>query len=267
MTTARNTSSTDADAAAVIASARAGEPDRYLAALLSPHPQREALLALAAFSSEIRRIPLAVHEPAMGDIRLQWWRDALSLPPELRSGHPVADAVRTAASSSQLPVHLLETLIDASFPSEDPTGGSEEHLLAWLRQTEGSLFALAGQVLALPVGPDAEAAYAAAGYAYGLARLLMEQAAAVAVTEPAQSRRPALFEARATEIRHNLAQARQFAAGLPRAKRVAFLPLALVESYLRALARAGHRFEPKAAGVAPLTRVCRIAAAHLLGGV
>src|SRR5262249_11917100 len=133
VTTARNTSSTDADSAAVIASARAGEPDRYLAALLSPHPQREALLALAAFSSEIRRIPLDVHEPAMGDIRLQWWRDALSLPPELRSGHPVADAVRTVAASYQLPGHLLEGLIDASFPTDGPTGGGEESLISYLR--------------------------------------------------------------------------------------------------------------------------------------
>ena len=59
--------------------ARAGEPDRYLAALLAPAPQREALLAMAAFATELARIPRrAVREPFMGEVRLQWWRDALS---------------------------------------------------------------------------------------------------------------------------------------------------------------------------------------------
>ena len=53
----------------------------------------------------------------MGEIRLQWWRDALALPPALRTGHPVADAVREAAHSHQLPADLLEALIDAPLPS------------------------------------------------------------------------------------------------------------------------------------------------------
>ena len=60
---------------AVIAAARAGEPDRYLAALLAPPALRPALLALAAFSAEIRRIPLLVHEPAMAAIRAGIYRD------------------------------------------------------------------------------------------------------------------------------------------------------------------------------------------------
>ena len=78
------------NAETIAAAARAGEPDRYLAALLSPAPARPALLALAAFSAEIGRVPfVAANEPAIGEIRLQWWREALdpARPPALPDRH------------------------------------------------------------------------------------------------------------------------------------------------------------------------------------
>ena len=79
---------------AVAASARSGEPDRYLAALLAPPDARPHLLALAAFSSELARVPsLVTREPAMGEIRLQWWRDALA----------ASDASRAPAIPSPTP--------------------------------------------------------------------------------------------------------------------------------------------------------------------
>jgi hypothetical protein len=67
------------------------------------------------------------------------------------------------------------------------------------------------------------------------------------------------------QIRRDLDVARQFTATLPRAWRVAFLPLALVEPYLRVLERSGGALLREETRVAPLTRVCRIAAAHLFG--
>ena len=57
--------------------ARELDYDRYLAALLAPRAARDGLMALAAFHGEIARIPRTVREPGVGDIRLQWWRDAL----------------------------------------------------------------------------------------------------------------------------------------------------------------------------------------------
>jgi 15-cis-phytoene synthase len=54
-------------------------------------------------------------------------------------------------------------------------------------------------------------------------------------------------------------------ANLPRELRLAFLPLALVETYLRALERPGRDVLRAPAGIAPLTRVFKIAAAHWLG--
>src|SRR5581483_4773128 len=89
---------------AVLQSARAGEPDRYLAALLAPAAARAHLLALAAFSSELGRVASAVtREPLMGEIRLQWWRDALEPGASGEpTGNPVADAVRTAVTAHDL---------------------------------------------------------------------------------------------------------------------------------------------------------------------
>ncbi|HSF02040.1 MAG TPA: squalene/phytoene synthase family protein, partial [Solirubrobacterales bacterium] len=92
----------------VRATARAHERDRYLAALLARGQPRDDLLALVAFAAEIGRIGSLVSEPAMGEIRLQWWRDALRNPdPATKSGHPVADLTRAAVRRHGLPPGLL----------------------------------------------------------------------------------------------------------------------------------------------------------------
>jgi phytoene synthase len=74
-----------------------------------------------------------------------------------------------------------------------------------------------------------------------------------------------LLGAYRAHIAQSLVSARRLAAQLPRRARIAFLPLALVGPYVRAQERAGRhslREEPR---IAPLTRVCRIAAAHAFG--
>jgi 15-cis-phytoene synthase len=300
---------TPEDAAAeVAAAARAGEPDRYLAALLAPEPQRRALLALAAFSAELARIPhRAVREPFMGEIRLQWWREALGLSERLSedpvgnaaageaSGHPgaestghsVADAMRRAARTHALPAALLGTMIDARalelvpVPFEDTAA-----LYDFLWKTEGVLFALAGRVLGLGPSPDLDAASAAAGRAYGMARLLVglprslslgrlplaqaEIAAAgltaeelLASTGGAKS--AALLQTYVAQIRGNLPEARGLVHRLPRRARLPFLPLALVGPYVRMLERRGGAALREEVEIVPLTRVWRVATAHLLG--
>lgn len=56
----------------------AREPDRYFAATLAPEARRYDLIALTAFAAELANIPTQVREPLAGEIRLQWWRDALA---------------------------------------------------------------------------------------------------------------------------------------------------------------------------------------------
>jgi phytoene synthase len=278
----------DGDAAAVVAVARAGEPDRYLAALLAPPPQRGALLALAAFAAELARIPrLVVREPLMGEVRLQWWRDALELAEGQRAGHRVADAVRVAARNYELPPALLDGLIDArGLELRGDSFADDQVLHDFLWKTEGALFALACRVIGLAAGRDVDSACTASAQAYGIARLLLglprslvlgriplprAQIAAAGLTAEELLAGTAEFETTRlltlyhAQIRGSFASAHRFAAQLPRRQRVAFLPLALVGPYVRALERQGSAALREEVRVAPLTRVRRIAAAHLFG--
>jgi phytoene synthase len=271
------------------ASARTSEPDRYLAALLAPAPARPGLLALAAFAAEIGNVPRLVRrEPAMGEIRLQWWRDALALPHTERTGNPVADAVRAAMLAHALPRELLDGPIDAR--AGELPGGSvadDDALREYLWKSEGTLFALGGRILANDAEPGLNAAADAAGQVYGLARLLQRlpgtlargriplprtrlAAAGVAPDEllsgsGAEGLGGLLAGLRA-EARTHLVAARQHVARLPKGVRLAFLPLALVEPYLRALDR--QRGDPlrQETGIAPITRIAKIALGHWWSG-
>jgi 15-cis-phytoene synthase len=274
--------------AEVAAIARAGEPDRYLAALLAPAPQREALMALAAFATELARIPhRAVREPFMGEIRLQWWRETLALREDESAGHVVADAVRRAARRHDLPPVLLRGMIDARASELLATPFHDEAALHdFLHRTEGAQFALACRVAGPDALPDIEAACTAAGRAYGLARLLLglhrdlalgrvplaqSQVAAAALTPrellagAADDKVEALVRAHVAHIRGNLAEARRSVRALPRPARTAFLPLALVGSYVRLLEHQGGGALRAELEIVPLTRVWKIAMAHLLG--
>src|SRR5262245_33452903 len=91
---------------AVIEAARTHERDRYLSALLAPSAVRADLLVLAAYLGEVRRIPLAVHEAAVGEMRLQWWRDTLA-GNNPSAGHPVADAMIGVVERRQLDRNLI----------------------------------------------------------------------------------------------------------------------------------------------------------------
>lgn len=272
---------------AVVRSARAGEPDRYLAALLAPASSRPHLLALAAFSSELARIAAAVtREPTMGEIRLQWWRDALQ-PDAGRTGNPVADVLCEAVAQANLPrAPLLEAIEARALDLATQPLADDAALAAYLWATEGTMFEVAAQVLDRRGGADLHPAAEAAGHAYGRARLLLGLPHALARgrlplprtrIEAAGLPADALLAGEGgeriagvladlhAEARSALATARGHVAHLPREMRVAFLPLALVEPYLRALERPGRDVLRMPAGIAPLRRVLRIAAAHWLG--
>ena len=280
-----------AAADAVVACARAGEPDRYLAALLAPPPARPHLLALAAFASELARVPALVrHEPAMGAIRLQWWRDALEASDQWAlTGNPVADALRASIDACQLPCAVLVEAIDARELDLKRRGLADEAALAaYLWKSEGALFALAAGILSGGREVDLRPAALAGGQAYGLARLLTGLPYALArgrVPLP-QSRLDAanvssaellcgdegdklkaLLANLCAEAREALARSRKQVANLPRLARPAFLPLALVETYLRALERPARSVLRAPAEVGPLVRVWRIAVAHWLGRI
>ena len=83
---------------------RRGDADRFLSALFAPAAQRANLMALYAFNLEVARTREMVHEPMLGEIRLQWWQEAIA---EIYAGrsrqHPVCLALADAIVGASLP--------------------------------------------------------------------------------------------------------------------------------------------------------------------
>jgi phytoene synthase len=269
--------------------ARNGEPDRYLSALLASAEVRPLLLALAAYSAELRHIPEAVkREPMMGEIRLQWWRDTLhALAKGERIGHPVADVLGEGIRDGQLPLGLLLDVTDArAFDLTPGPFANQQALQVYLEHTECTLFLLATRVLG-GAGATFDLACRAAGEAYGLARLLVDLPHALArgclrlpVTAGGSAELALvlrsgrsddavrqLLAGLACRARRMLATARQTVHGMPRDMRVAFLPLALVEPYLAACEKEGRDPLHQVCEVTPIVRVWRIAIGHWLGRI
>ena len=93
---------------------RAADRDRYFATLVLPEAERSAITALYAFNADIAAIRDRAKEAAAGEIRLQWWRDAL-----VGEGHgavranPLADALLDVIADYGLPVPGLVRMLDA----------------------------------------------------------------------------------------------------------------------------------------------------------
>jgi phytoene synthase len=129
---------------------RQHDKDRYLAGLLVPAAKRKHLFALYAFNYEIARIRELVHEPMPGELRLQWWRDALE--GHARGDvarHPVASALLAAIEKFSLPRAQCSELIDAhTFDLYDDPMPDIAQLEIYCDSTAGALFRLAVTLLA-----------------------------------------------------------------------------------------------------------------------
>ena len=157
----------------IIAMARDGEPERYLAATLSPRPVRGALIAVAAFAADLRRIPNVVQEPMMGEVRLQWWRDAIAnFDTTEATGHPIADALAVAARTHGLPKLQLTAMTEArAFDLYDDPMPDDATFAGYLTKTEAIPFALAQTILG---GSQAPLLSDLGARTYGQARVLAD---------------------------------------------------------------------------------------------
>ncbi|HEY0527125.1 MAG TPA: phytoene/squalene synthase family protein [Stellaceae bacterium] len=100
---------------ALAALVRQRDPDRYLTALFAPDDRRDGLFALGALNFEVAKTREAVTEPMLGQIRLQWWRDAVE---EIYAGKPVrrhetAQALADAVRRYGLTRYHVDRIIDA----------------------------------------------------------------------------------------------------------------------------------------------------------
>jgi phytoene synthase len=93
---------------------RRDDPDRFLTGLFAPADRRESLWAILAFNLEVAKTRERVREPILGQMRLQWWRDAVG---EIFAGRPREHAVVAALSQAvrahDLPRAAMDRLIDA----------------------------------------------------------------------------------------------------------------------------------------------------------
>ena len=67
----------DADLVACAGIVEHGDPDRFAACMALPLSARGKLFPLYALNVEIARAPWVTKEPAIAEIRLQWWSDVL----------------------------------------------------------------------------------------------------------------------------------------------------------------------------------------------
>ena len=86
---------------------RKGDPDRFAAAMAAPVAARRVLFPLYAFNVEVARAPWVSSEPMIGEMRLQWWRDALE---EISKGGPVRKHEVTTPLSEVLDAATAESL-------------------------------------------------------------------------------------------------------------------------------------------------------------
>lgn len=241
--------------------------DRYLATLLLKPPAREAVQALYAFAADVASVRDRVSEPAPGEVRLQWWADAIA-----DTGHgevrrnPLAAALLDTIDRYDLPSGPLLRLVAARrFDLYDDPMPDIATFEGYAGETASVLYQLAA--LVLNAGNDAGAADAAGhlgvaqalvghlralGFnaARGAIFLPLEVFSAHGVTEAElfAGRRSERLAAAAAQLRElaegHLARARAEIAKLPRAVRPGFAPVAVLAPTLNRL---------KKHGAAPLT--------------
>jgi 15-cis-phytoene synthase len=238
---------------------RAADKDRFLATLFAPAEHRGALHALYAFNLEVARVREAVHEPLAGEIRLQWWSDALDGKSEV-DAHPVAAALRAIIPRYELPVARLKALVEARrfdlygepmatmAALESYAEGASSGLIALasriltrdgdiatLAHHAGLAHAITGLLKALP-------AHAARGQLYVPLELLRRHGASerdIAAGKTTTQLRAALASMR-VDARRLLAAATPLLADAPPAAMPALLPVALVAPILARMERPGY---------------------------
>lgn len=173
---------TGASVLAAVASCRAaakeGDFEHWLAAtMLMPKAAQAAVLVTRAFNLETSALKDRTSEPAIGAIRIQWWRDAVRDIFERREAPPMptARALLAVVSRHGLSREHFDCLLDAR--QEDLNEAQPEELAdleGYAASTSGALALLAVEALAGPAVARGPAALAAldVGKAEGIVQAL-----------------------------------------------------------------------------------------------
>lgn len=257
------------------------DPDRWLTTLFAPDASRPGLFALYAFNAEIARAREAVSQPMIGQIRLQWWREAWE---GLAAGkprqHPVVLALHEHCR--HLDQSTVLALIDARERDMDDAPFADlAALTAYARATSAPLMKLAVQQLGAraddAVIDAAGTAYALTGILRAAPHLLAQQRVMLPLdllseqglspeasyqTE-ADTALQRVYAGIATAAEAQLNAARQ--AKVARAALPAVLPATLAGVALGALQRSGHNPTVAETAITPLRRQMALLWASLRG--
>lgn len=268
-------------ASTIVAILREGDPDRYSATLFAPSSARDDLFALYALNIELARIGERVSEPDLGNIKLQWWREALARAATGEAtASPVADAIGALLHRHPDAAEPIGRMIDArEFDVAIKIMPDMAALDDYLDGTAGSLFAAAMTIN----GGDAhrhKSLSQAAGRAYGLTGLMRSMPVHAAwgrcdlpddllrrhgtsfediLAGKASAGLASVLSLLRDKARMSLQDAGSKLAELPTRERKPFLPLALVRPYLASLAKIGDDPFRFASTINPLYRLWRLA--------
>jgi 15-cis-phytoene synthase len=273
--------STAKDSAYCADQMRLGDKDRYLSALYVPSDKRRYVMALYALYNEVTRIPHLVTEAALGEIRLLWWCDAVG---DLYSGktadQPILRELNGAIEHGNLEKSVLINLIQASELKLTPLPfASRQQLERYSHHTQGALIYLTSRVL-LPIHAGAVAKTARqAGLAITLTKCLREMSyhAARSMVEipgdilSAHEIEPqdvitgtmtegikSVFDEMHSWAHASLGQARDHKDQIPLGAMAAFLPVSILDLYLKTMAANSYNPLRKTPRVSQLRRQWRI---------
>lgn len=270
------------DIAYLTALVREQDRPRYYATLFAPAHLRADLVSIFGFAAEVARVPGAISEAQLGEIRLKWWQDSLAAAVQEGGEAPAVRALATTIPGRRLPTAAFDALVEATrldLYSDPPE--TDDDLEGRLGETQSALFQMAAIVLGAGAGRSADAA-GHAGLAYGLATRL----AAFAVersrgrcilpatrlsahglspgdvySAPAPAALGSVIAEMVEHARRHLAEARLHIAELPKDLRPAFLPLAVVPPLLRRVERAGQDILVRQRALSDIGMLVRIARA------
>ena len=154
------------------------DPDRYYAALFAPAVIRDRLMVLYAFYLEAARIPEEVSEPVIGEMRLNWMKEAVedlfADPPKVRRHdlyEALSDLVREPGGPSKEDLlQLIEARVADLGQGPFPDEAERER---YIDRTAGLVMKLASQLChGHELAQDMSSVLVSAGRYWGFTGLL-----------------------------------------------------------------------------------------------
>ncbi|HEY8124063.1 MAG TPA: phytoene/squalene synthase family protein [Methylocystis sp.] len=259
---------------------RARDRDLWLACLFAPAVARPHIHALYAFAQEAADVSGKVTQPLLGEMRLQWWIDALEADAVQDEGvqgegvraNPVADALIDTIERFSLPRSELVALAQAHiFDLYDDAMPTWTALEDYCRATSSAPIRWAARILGADLHAASAGAFDAAGVALGLTRILRalpespvqekflpdEAFAGDGGPSGRQSELGPIVRKLHAQACSRYEQARRLAVDLGPA-RAALLPCATAPLYLERLARSDYDRSRPLGEPSPLRRQWRI---------